>query len=128
MPRTVWTDDCRSWYKDNKTNRVNALWPGGSLHYIDTIRTPRYEDFNYSYSSVNMFAYLGNGKPRVLDIPNGDKSPYFQLENVDEKWLSTVIGVKKRQESVGKWGEKIVTTQVDEREPKEIMEAGIGAG
>jgi hydroxyversicolorone monooxygenase len=45
MKSTVWMDDCRSWYKDPVTNRVNALWPGSSLHYIEVIKTPRYEDY-----------------------------------------------------------------------------------
>lgn len=47
MKSTVWMDNCRSWYKSN--GRVNALWPGESLHYIETIREPRWEDFQYKY-------------------------------------------------------------------------------
>lgn len=33
IKHTVWKDDCRSWYKNNDTGRVNAVWPGSSLHY-----------------------------------------------------------------------------------------------
>lgn len=43
IKHTVWKDDCRSWYKDNDTGRVNAVWPGSSLHYMDIIAEPRYE-------------------------------------------------------------------------------------
>lgn len=30
---TVWKDSCRAWYKNNDTGRINAVWPGSSLHY-----------------------------------------------------------------------------------------------
>jgi cation diffusion facilitator CzcD-associated flavoprotein CzcO len=43
IKHTVWKDDCRSWYKNNDTGRVNAVWPGSSLHYMDVIDEPRYE-------------------------------------------------------------------------------------
>jgi cation diffusion facilitator CzcD-associated flavoprotein CzcO len=43
IKHTVWKDDCRSWYKNNETGRVNAVWPGSSLHYMDVIAEPRYE-------------------------------------------------------------------------------------
>jgi hypothetical protein len=35
IKHTVWKDSCRSWYKDNNTGRVNAIWPGSSLHYCE---------------------------------------------------------------------------------------------
>lgn len=31
---TVWVEDCRSWYKNNETGRVNAVWPGSSLRLL----------------------------------------------------------------------------------------------
>lgn len=43
IKHTVWKDDCRSWYKNNETGRVNAVWPGSSNHYMDVIAEPRYE-------------------------------------------------------------------------------------
>lgn len=43
IKHTVWKSDCRSWYKNNETGRVNAVWPGSSLHYMDVIAEPRYE-------------------------------------------------------------------------------------
>lgn len=33
IKHTVWKEGCRSWYKNNETGRVNAVWPGSSLHY-----------------------------------------------------------------------------------------------
>jgi len=35
IKHSVWKDDCRSWYKNNETGRVNAVWPGSSLHYSE---------------------------------------------------------------------------------------------
>jgi cation diffusion facilitator CzcD-associated flavoprotein CzcO len=92
MTRTVWTDNCRSWYKDNDTNRVNALWPGSSLHYIETIQTPRYEDFNFKHSGgadANIWDFLGNGFSPAEFAPAGakDRSPYIALDRVDKAWL-----------------------------------------
>ena len=51
IKHTVWSDECRSWYKNNETGRVNAVWPGSSLHYIQTIRQPRYEDYEITYQN-----------------------------------------------------------------------------
>ncbi len=35
--------------------------PGSSLHYYETIETPRFEDFDYTYQHGNAFEFLGNG-------------------------------------------------------------------
>ena len=49
MQHTVWTQACRSWYKAGfKSGRVVAVWPGSTLHYLDTIKAPRYEDWRWS--------------------------------------------------------------------------------
>ena len=65
--------------KDRASGRVTAVWPGSSIHYMDTIETPRWEDFEISYYNVrrsalkclsgpntnvaqnNPFAFMGNG-------------------------------------------------------------------
>lgn len=92
MPRTVWTDDCRSWYKDDDTNRVHALWPGSSLHYIETIETPRYEDFKFTHiggPDANIWRFLGNGYSVAEAAPAGtlDRSPYIAIDKLDRLWL-----------------------------------------
>jgi hypothetical protein len=33
---SVWNDDCRTWYKNNDTGRLNAIWPGSTLHCRST--------------------------------------------------------------------------------------------
>lgn len=89
---TVWTEDCRSWYRNNETGRVNAVWPGSSLHYIEAIENPRYEDFEIEYlgaSERNRWAYLGLGNCRA-QVENKDVSPYFNVDNIDPDWMKAL--------------------------------------
>lgn len=46
---TVFSEECQSWYKNKKTGEVVGLWPGSNLHCIETMRSPRWEDFDYVY-------------------------------------------------------------------------------
>ena len=85
-------EECRSWYKNNETGRVNAVWPGSSLHYIEAIRTPRYEDFEIEYlgpGKKNMWAFLGMGTVRAL-VNKEDVSPYLNVENIDPDWMQAM--------------------------------------
>ena len=89
---TVWTEDCRSWYKNNETGRVNAVWPGSSLHYIDAIREIRYEDFEMRYmgpGKKNRFAYLGMGTTPAL-VEKTDPSPYLNVGMIDPDWMKAM--------------------------------------
>ncbi|KAI8931470.1 hypothetical protein NX059_011138 [Plenodomus lindquistii] len=91
IKHTVWKGSCRSWYKDNVTGRVNAVWPGSSNHYSEVIETPRYEDFEIEYQNTNMWAHLGMGYAvRNVHYPEADVSPYLALENMDSKWLKAI--------------------------------------
>ncbi len=100
LKATVWADDCRAWYKNNKTGRINAIWPGSSLHYIEVIANPRYEDFEWDYERTgglakqfgagNMWRFLGNGRTTAFDVDGSDKSPYMDINHVDEKWLEVM--------------------------------------
>lgn len=89
LSNTVWSDDCRSWYKDNETGRVNAIWPGSSLHYIECIENPRYEDYEWTSTRKNRWAWLGRGETRstTTEIETSDRAPYMQMEALDQKWL-----------------------------------------
>ncbi len=102
---TVWVEDCRSWYKNNETGRVNAVWPGSSLHYIEAIRTPRYEDFEITYlgpARKNMWAFLGMGTTPAL-VEKGDVSPYLNVGAIDPAWAkATGIDLKKIDEATVK--------------------------
>ncbi|KAL4948165.1 hypothetical protein BDW69DRAFT_203743 [Aspergillus filifer] len=64
FPRTVWTENCSSWYNGGRPGaRIHGLFPGSaaSLNYIR--RDPRWEDFEWGYlnESGNRFAWFGNG-------------------------------------------------------------------
>lgn len=82
--RTVFMEDCRSWYRKN--DRIIGIWPGSTCHAVETMRSPRWEDFNYTYSDdsseYNRFGWLGNG---ITDIEQtgGDISWYIEPENMD---------------------------------------------
>jgi len=92
MKHTVWVEDCRSWYKNNETGRVNAVWPGSSLHYIEAIRQPRYEDFEIDYlgpGKKNMWAFLGMGTVQAL-VKKEDPSPYLNAEAIDPEWMKAM--------------------------------------
>jgi hydroxyversicolorone monooxygenase len=99
---TVWVEDCRSWYKNNETGRVNAVWPGSSLHYIEAIRHPRYEDFDITYlgpGKKNRWAFLGMGTTPAL-VEKTDVSPYLNVHAIDPAWAkATGINLGKVDEA-----------------------------
>lgn len=86
---TVFMDDCKSWYR--KGDKVTGLWPGSTLHCIEALRSPRWEDFEYEHlpeedgAEDNQLGWLGNGwsvnqleerdmawylMPQFQDVPN----------------------------------------------------------
>ncbi|KAF9447964.1 FAD/NAD(P)-binding domain-containing protein, partial [Macrolepiota fuliginosa MF-IS2] len=78
MKRMVWDLECRSWYKSGSSSgKITALWVGSSLHYLETISDPRYEDFNFSYNG-NRFAFLGNGFSQTEMDVTADWSYYLR--------------------------------------------------
>ncbi|KAF2092546.1 FAD/NAD(P)-binding domain-containing protein [Rhizodiscina lignyota] len=103
IKHTVWKDSCRSWYKNNDTGRVNAIWPGSSLHYAELIEKPRWEDYEIAYNYKNPWAFMGMGANVANATEGSDYSPYLQLENIDTKWLAAVQGKGEEEyaESVG---------------------------
>jgi hypothetical protein len=90
--RTVYLDSCNSWYRSHggAGDRITGLWPGSSLHAMETFRSPRWEDFDYVYEGeedgeeVNRLAWLGNGWASAqVDGKGGDLAFYLQPEFVD---------------------------------------------
>ena len=61
--KTVYMDECNSWYRSEggKGDRITGLWPGSTLHCLETLRAPRWEDFEYDSKDQNGLAWLGNG-------------------------------------------------------------------
>ena len=91
IKHTVWSEGCRSWYKNNETGRVNAVWPGSSLHYIKAIDIVRWEDYDLKYrhniEKENPFSWLGMGRAVENHADNMDRSPYINRNAIDERWL-----------------------------------------
>ncbi|KAH8891563.1 FAD/NAD(P)-binding domain-containing protein [Thozetella sp. PMI_491] len=87
FPRTVLTENCRSWFNGGVSGgRPIANWPGSGLHASLVRREPRWEDWEYKYwsSSGNRFAYLGNGWTRQDievngDVPDGAEAPFVDM-------------------------------------------------
>ncbi|RAL66248.1 hypothetical protein DID88_005919 [Monilinia fructigena] len=80
--KTIYLDDCRSWYKDQNTGRVTGLWPGSTLHALEALRSPRWEDFEYEERDTgtgngNALSWLGNGWS-VTQLGAGDPAWYLE--------------------------------------------------
>ncbi|KAI0456718.1 flavin-binding monooxygenase [Xylaria acuta] len=60
---TVYAEKCNSWYKsDGGTgDRIIGLWPGSTLHAMEALRAPRWEDFEWESRDANRLRWLGNG-------------------------------------------------------------------
>ncbi|KAF2032805.1 FAD/NAD(P)-binding domain-containing protein [Setomelanomma holmii] len=82
---TVWQEECRSWFKNGQIKNRIYLWPGATIHFLKSIKTPRWEDYDYTYRYKNRFAYLGNGDVKATaskDVMG--LSPY--IRNSDHEW------------------------------------------
>ncbi|OAL56021.1 FAD/NAD(P)-binding domain-containing protein [Pyrenochaeta sp. DS3sAY3a] len=83
MEDLVWSAPCRSWYKNgNVDGKVWGPWPGSSLHYLELMSEPRWEDWEIEYTSKNRFAFLGNGKSSV-EANKGDLAHYLREPGCD---------------------------------------------
>lgn len=97
MKGMVWTGTCRSWCKSGNPlkfmaayevfqvkqgdGRVNALWPGSSLHYIQTLAEDRWEDYSWQYRK-GTFNYWGSGISWIED-PSVDQLGADESESRD---------------------------------------------
>lgn len=61
LKRTAWSGPCSSWFKAGVAARKPTLWPGSRIHYLTVLQRPRFEDYEISYFSDNMWNFLGNG-------------------------------------------------------------------
>lgn len=83
MERTVWMSTCNSWYRNRKLNKVTALWPGNTLHFMETLADVRWEDFDIRYKTRNRFAYMGNGFSQWELRPGNDTAYYIRAKDDD---------------------------------------------
>lgn len=81
--KTVFMDHCQTLYRKN--DRIIGLWLGGTLHAIEVLRSPRWEDFEYVYddTNANRLGWAGNGWTE-LQLSGGDISYYIEPEYVDQ--------------------------------------------
>jgi hypothetical protein len=83
---SVWAEECRSWYKDNKPNGRVYIWPGSLLHHMKALKTPRYEHYDLRYDHENVWSFLGNGRTDLeMEFEKGkqvDLAPYIRNEDV----------------------------------------------
>jgi cation diffusion facilitator CzcD-associated flavoprotein CzcO len=61
LARTVWSSDCRSWYKDAR-GRIVTLWPGFTVEYW--LRTRHFDAPSYEFSS----------RPARVAAPRGSRA------------------------------------------------------
>lgn len=89
---TVYLDGCSSWYKNKggRGDRITGVWPGSALHAMETLRSPRWEDFDYVYSEDgagkegNRLAWLGDGwSAAQVDPGEGELAHFLQPELID---------------------------------------------
>ncbi|KAL6228666.1 hypothetical protein BDW75DRAFT_250991 [Aspergillus navahoensis] len=78
MKDLVWTGPCVSWYKNGKRDgKVWGPWPGSSLHYLEIMSVPRWEDYEINYLKRNRFAYFGDGRTK-REREGGDLAYYLR--------------------------------------------------
>ncbi|KAK1751476.1 flavin-binding monooxygenase [Echria macrotheca] len=62
MEKLTFSGDCNSWYKGGQRDgRIVGPWFGSVNHFLESVKSPRYQDFEFTYHTENRFAYLGNG-------------------------------------------------------------------
>ncbi|KAI5920293.1 flavin-binding monooxygenase [Camillea tinctor] len=62
--KTVYSDTCHSWYKSGPDDTVTGLWPGSTMHALEALRAPRWEDYEWEGlpgDGANRLRWLGNG-------------------------------------------------------------------
>ncbi|EXJ84595.1 hypothetical protein A1O3_05265 [Capronia epimyces CBS 606.96] len=78
MKDLVWTGSCVSWYKNGKRDgKVWGPWPGSSLHFLELMSSPRWEDYEIQYLKGNRFDFLGNGRTQ-RELEGGDLAYYVK--------------------------------------------------
>ncbi|KAM3069218.1 hypothetical protein ACMFMG_010735 [Clarireedia jacksonii] len=90
LKRTVWTDNCPSWFKNKRTGRLNALWCGSGLHYTEAISSPKFEDFHIEYRNKNPFSYLGSGFTLAEKSGDMDPTPFLTESSLDPEWVAAM--------------------------------------
>lgn len=63
------------------------MWPGSRIHFFETMKPSRWEDYHLRYTTSNRFGYLGNGFA-AREFDGGDMSWYLgNLEGNEVAYL-----------------------------------------
>src|SRR5687767_3444908 len=88
MTKLVWTDTCRNSHNNHKVGgRVPTTWPGSTLHYLEAVREPRWDDWEIKYTG-NRFSWLGTGISQTEWDPTADLGYYIKHDDANDVWLS----------------------------------------
>ncbi|KAJ5851175.1 hypothetical protein N7455_011031 [Penicillium solitum] len=88
LKRTVWSDECRSWYKNGKSSgHVTGVYPGSVLHFKVCLENIGGEHFYIDYRSKNRFRFLGNGESVRDQHGAGDLAWYMDDMKVSKSPL-----------------------------------------
>ncbi len=78
MQKSVWSEECRSGYKNHSiSGRIPTLWPGSTLHCLEALRELRADDWDIRYNG-NRFAWLGNGISQTEFDATSDLAYYIR--------------------------------------------------
>ncbi|KAK4556593.1 hypothetical protein LTR86_006164 [Recurvomyces mirabilis] len=81
---SIWSEECKSWYKDNTVDGRIHIWPGSLLHHLKYLKHPRYEHYEIVYKDPdNMFAFLGNGRT-IGQVKFGAEAPVPYIRNEED--------------------------------------------
>ncbi|KAI0973475.1 hypothetical protein F4678DRAFT_459613 [Xylaria arbuscula] len=86
MEMLVWTDECRNSRNNHQIGgRLPTNWPGSTLHYLEAIREPRWDDWGIQCRG-NRFAWMGNEVFRTEWDPIADLGYYIREH--DDSYIS----------------------------------------
>ena len=117
LAKTVWAENCRSWYRHNKDEHgfgpqdplavaeSLTIWPGSGVHYIEAMADVRADDWDIVYEG-NRFAWLGNGFSQAEADGESDLAWYVREEDdgpylSKAKWRMALIGKKSTTSTNG---------------------------
>lgn len=81
MDDLVWTDGCRNSHNNHSPySRVPTTWPGSTLHYLEAMREPRFDDWEIAHNG-NRFSFLGTGISQTEWDPTSDPAYYIRTED-----------------------------------------------
>ncbi|CAG9948058.1 unnamed protein product [Clonostachys rosea f. rosea IK726] len=85
---SVFSGNCRSWYKDGSIDGKVNVWGGSSVHFLKTLKTARWEHYDIQYMDENVWSFLGNGRIKA-ECDSSFEGLTAYLRNSDSTWSLT---------------------------------------